>query len=119
MLLLFAPLLELVGTGADGVVLHPLVALFPDRLLGLHHLGGEPLDEDRVRAVRLEPHRLGVHHLDALDLGVVAARGELVLRIQHAVEGGLDVPRGEGCAVMELHALAELDVPGRVIHVLP
>ena len=90
-LLLLAPLRELVGAGADRVLLHPLVALLLDRLLGLHDLGGEPLDEERVGAVRLEPRRLGVHHLDALDLGVVAAGGELVLGVQHAVEGGLDV----------------------------
>ena len=119
MLLLLAPLLELVGARADGVVLHPLVALFLDRLLGLHHLRGESLDEERVGTVRLEPDGEVVHHLDALDLGVVAAGGELVLGVQHAVEGGLDVLCAERRAVVELHALAELDLPGRVVEALP
>jgi hypothetical protein len=42
-----------------------------------------------------------------------------VLGVQHAVEGGLDVARGERCAVVELHALAELDLPGRIVEAPP
>ena len=118
-LLLLGPLRELVGTGADRVLLQPLVALLLDRLLGLDHLRREPLDEEGIGAIRLEAHGLGVHHLDALDLGVVATGGELVLGVQHAVEGGLHVLGPERCAVVELHTLPELDLPGRVVHVLP
>ena len=72
-LLLPLPAHELVGPGADGMLLHPLVTLLPDHLLGLHHLGGQPLDEERIGAVRLEAHGEVVDDLDRLDLGVVPA----------------------------------------------
>src|SRR5436305_1410050 len=70
-----------------------------------------------IMAVR----RIGevAHHLHALDLGVVPAGGELVLRVQHAVEAGLDVLGAERRAVVELDALAQLDLPGGVVEILP
>ena len=118
-LLFLAPLHELVGPRADRVLLHPLVALLLDDLLGLHHLRGEPLDEQRIGAVGLEARGEVVRHLHALDLGVVAAGGELVLRVQHPVEGRLDVLRPERRAVVKLHALAQLHFPRAVVDVLP
>jgi len=50
---------------------------------------------------------------------VVAARGELGLGVEDAVEGGLHVARREAEAVVELHVLAELDLPRGVVHVAP
>jgi hypothetical protein len=74
-LLLLVPSHELVGPGADRVLLHPLVALLLDRLLRLHHLRREALDEEWIGAVRLEARGEVVDDLDALDLGVIAANG--------------------------------------------
>src|SRR6266545_3141969 len=119
MRLLLVPLDELVGPCANRVLLHPLVAFLLYLLLGLHHLGGQALHEERIGAVGLEVNGGLVHHLDALDLGVVAAGDHLLLGVEHPVEGGLDVAGGEGGAVVELDALAELDLPGRVFERFP
>jgi len=67
----------------------------------------------------VELDRVVVDDLDALDLGVVASRGHLLGRIEHALERGLDVARGEGAAIVELHALAQLDLPGGVVQRFP
>jgi hypothetical protein len=101
------------------MLLHPLVTLLPDHLLGLHHEGGEALHEERVGAIGLESDGLVVHHLDALDLRVVASSGHLLGRVQHAIEGRLDVLGGERGAVVELDALAELHLPRGVVQRLP
>src|SRR5439155_6536049 len=69
--------------------------------------------------VRLEARGVVVEDLDALDLDVAAARRQLLLGVEDAVERRLDVPRGEGSAVVEPHAWAQLDLPGGVVEVLP
>ena len=115
-LLLPGPAHQLVGPRPDGVVLHPLVALLADHLLGLHRQRGHALDEEGIRAVGLEPGGVVVHRLDALDLQVVAAERHLPLGIEDALERRLDVARGEGAPVVELDARAELHLPGGVVH---
>ena len=60
-----------------------------------------------------------VDDVDALDLGVIAAGGHFLGGVEHAVEGGFDIARGERRAVVELHALAELDLPRGVVDVRP
>src|SRR5438552_2854076 len=63
----------------------------------------------------LEAHGVVVDGLDALDLGVVAARGQLLLGVEDPVERGLDVARGEWHPVVELHARTQLDFPRGVV----
>ena len=118
-LLLLAPLDELVGPGADWILLHPVEALFLDHPIGVHDERGQPLDEERVGAVGAELDREVVEDLHAADLRVVAPTHELVLRVQHAVEARLDVSGGERAAVVEPDALPELDFPGHVVESLP
>ena len=50
---------------------------------------------------------------------MIAAGHQLVLGIEHAVEGGLDVPGGEGAAVVELDPLAQFHLPDGVVQGLP
>ena len=95
------------------------MALLGDDLGGLHHLRGHTLDEERVGAVGLEADRGIVHDFHGLDLGVVASGGELVLGVQHPLEGRLDVLGPEGRAVVEPDARAQLDLPRRVVEGLP
>jgi hypothetical protein len=101
------------------MLLHPLVALLADDLLGGDGLGGHALDEERVGAVRLEADGVVVDDLHTLDLGVVAAGDHLLGGVEHALEGRLDVLGGEGRAVVELDTLAQFDLPRRVVDGLP
>jgi hypothetical protein len=118
-LLLPRPLHELVGPGANRVLLHPLVPFLLDDLLGLHDERGEALDKNGIGPVGEEVDRGFVHDLHALDLGVIASGHQLVLGIEHAVEGGLDVPGGERATVVELDPLPQFHLPGGVVQGLP
>jgi hypothetical protein len=95
------------------------VAFLGDDLGRLHDLGGQPFLEERIGTVGLEPHREVVHDLDALDLGVVAPGHHLLGRVEHAVEGGLDVPGRERRAIVKLDARTELHLPGGLVDRLP
>src|SRR2546426_12327587 len=94
-------------------------AQLPERL-GRHDEGvreGRAVDEVRPGLLREESRRMVVDDLHLPDEAPVRGRGEVALagRIERVVDRGLDRRGGKGLAVVELDALAELELPGRVI----
>ena len=66
----------------------------------------------------MEAHRVGIDDLHALDRAEPALLRRLEVRAVDALEGELDRIRVEGLAIVELHALAELDLPHLLAHEL-
>ena len=79
----------------------------------------QALEQDGARLVGDDVHRLGIDDADLLDGPDVAVLGGLLLRIEHPVEGVLDILRRHRLAVVELDPLAELELPGGVVRDLP
>ena len=125
---------RVVGLDHDAVVLGPLDELERARTHGLevglhvadlrHVLGRELVHEGHARRHRgvrhlgVEAHRVGIDDLHALDRAEPALLRRLEVRAVDALEGELDRIRVEGLAIVELHALAELDLPHLVAHEL-
>ena len=109
---------ELPGTGAEG-------GLAAVELLGRRAAAGLVGDDrDRRHVVRhqrvgllgRDPYRVVVDLLDGLALGVELEGGRRVRHVRCPLEGAEHVVGGEGRAVVETHALAELELPdGRVV----
>ena len=112
---------ELVGTGADGrlAAVEILGRGFRRRLRDHHHLRHVGRHQ-RIRRGRLEADRIRIDDDDFLDL--LGERGERRRAVGHrrdALDRRDDVGRGEVAAVMELDAVAQLELPGQRVDRLP
>src|SRR6266545_4762756 len=106
------PFDELERPGADRVERDVLVAILLERGRADHHRGRmrELVDERRERCLECDARRVIVDRLGHRDVVVVQAVAlELVVRIGHAIEAHLDGLGLEVGAVVEFHALAQLD----------
>src|SRR5258705_2802209 len=78
----------------------------------------EALDQDRVRLAGHDVDRVGVDHVGPLD-GAEAAVDLVHALGNKAIDGELHRLRVERLAVVELHALAELELPGERVDAAP
>ncbi len=106
-------LLEHEGAGAGRDHLAEVLVVLVQGLLGVddHRRGREELEEVRLRLLEDEPH---VEAVDRLDLGhrrelVLVDAGHARRREDDARERGHHVGRAERGAVVELHAVAQLE----------
>ena len=118
------PLHELPGAGAHRrpCCRTPPSPTFSTCFLGTMREEHEALEQERERLVGDQMDRVRVDDLHFLDRADVAVLGRLLLllaRLQHPVERELHVLGRHGGAVVELDALAELELPRRVVERLP
>ena len=77
------------------------------------------LRHQRIRPRGLDAERVIVHLAHILALGIGGEARRAPLDVRGALEGEHDVVRRERRAVMELHALAQRELPGGVVESLP
>ena len=96
-----------------------LVALLRDVLRGNDSEIDQAVHERGVRLARDQVDRVVVYDVDPSDLGHGCPVGRLLLRIEDALEGEADRLGVERLAVVEDHALTELELEGDVVHEAP
>jgi hypothetical protein len=119
-LLVLGPAHELVGPGADRIP-GDRRGVLARVLLGRVHgraPEGQVGDEHRPRLLGVHAYRVLVHDLDPIDEAEGRRAPELVGGIGQPLEAELDRLRVKVLPVVELHALAELDLPGGRRHQL-
>src|SRR3989304_4192455 len=79
----------------------------------------QPLQQEREGLVGDDVDRLRVDDADLLDRADIAVLRGLLLLVEHPLEGVLDVLGAHGVAVVELDALAQLELPLGVAQRLP
>ena len=104
------PFHELVRAGAHGVE-HDVLAVLLERGGGNHDRGGmrELVDEGRERRLQGDLGGEVVDHFGLGDVGIQAVPLQLVFRVGNAVEVDFDGFGVEVGAVVELHALAQME----------
>ncbi len=120
-LLVAHPLHELEGAGPDRLGGQRLHALLLERL-GRHEEdvgGGHPIDQPGPGLVGDEPHGVVVDDLDLLHLRPARQVVRLVRRVLDVVHRRLHGGGVERLAVVELDALAQGELPRRVVDHLP
>lgn len=97
------------------------VARGPRRVLALLHdacgRGGELVREGRVRRLQMEDDFVVTARLDRVDVGEQTDGATVGLDVDDAVDGVLDVVGGDGCAVGECEAAAQLAAVALVLPV--
>ena len=119
-LLVLRPAHELVRSGSDRV-LGDGRGVLPRVLLGGIHRRlpqGHVAHEHRPRLLGVDPDRVGVHDLHVVDGSEGRGAAELVGRIGEPLEADLHRVCVEVLPVVELGALAQLDLPGGRSHQL-
>src|SRR5262245_35221936 len=119
-LLVLGPAHELVGPGADGILRdrrRVLARIFLRRIHG-DLAQGNVAQEDGPRLLGVDLHGVGVDDLHPVDRRERRRATELVRRVDEALDAELHGLCGEVFAVVELDALAELDLPGGGRHQL-